>query len=143
VGSEGRPVLERLLYGACARGEREREVLMGDDRIEELMEKLRELDLETYWAWCELFYDIWGLDYGPLEWNTFGGSKSLLQGVIQDMCKVKKWHHDVCYNEETEKYVSLVVPSDNETWFDSVEADTAAEAIMAAYVAALEAEAVR
>lgn len=110
---------------------------MGDERIDELLAKVRELDLET---WDRIDSDV---QITTRDWANIGNKRIfwLMQGVIQDTCKAKKWHHDVCYNEETEKYVALVVPADNETWLDSIEADTAAAAILRAYIQALEAEA--
>ena len=118
---------------------------MGEDgRIDELLAKLVELDPETYQHFREICA-MTAFDYSPLDdpnikTPVYGWC---LQGVLQETCKAKKWHHDVCYNEETEKYVSLVVPADNETWLDSVEADTAAESLLATYIRALEAEAER
>jgi len=63
---------------------------------------------------------------------------AIVVGAIQTECKNLGWHHDVCYNDETKKYVSLVVPPENEKWLDSVEADTAAKAILIAYINAKE-----
>lgn len=114
------------------------------ESMSELLGRLKELDPET-WRDFKVICNMTAFDDSPLDdpdidTPVFGWS---LQGVIQETCKAKKWHHDVCYNEETEKYVSLVVPADNETWLDSVEADTAAESLLATYIQALEAEAAR
>jgi len=112
--------------------------------MSELLGRLKELDPET-WRDFKVICNMTAFDDSPLDdpdidTPVFGWC---LQGVLQETCKAKKWHHDVCYNEETEKYVSLVVPADNETWLDSVEADTAAESLLATYIRALEAEAER
>ncbi len=114
---------------------------MGDDRIDELLAELQKLDPDAYMAWCELFHAIYDIDYDCIYWDSFAGAIYLLQGAIQDAISARGWHFDVCYNEETKKYVSLVAPPDNERWLDSIEADAPAESLLATYVAALEAEA--
>lgn len=95
------------------------------------MAKLEKLDPETR-------NDIYQMGFESCHWPDY-----LVQGVIQGAVAARRWHFDVCYNEETKKYVSLVAPPDNETWLDSIEAATPAEALLAAYTQALEAEVTR
>jgi hypothetical protein len=115
---------------------------MGEDgRIDELLAKLVELDPETYQHFREICamtaFDYSFIDEPGITTPVYGWC---LQGVIQGAVAARRWHFDVCYNEETKKYVSLVAPPDNETWLDSIEAATPAEALLATYIQALEAE---
>jgi hypothetical protein len=127
---------------------------MGDEKITELLAKLEKLDPDTYVAWCELFYDIWGIDYGPLNWDSFTGSRSLLQGVIQDAIAVHDWEY--CVRGPLTRLATCagdVITGYSEIWaggrrirtpeVQERDGQTPAEAILAAYVAALEAEAAR
>ncbi len=108
--------------------------------LEYLLGELKKIDPEL-WESCNLWVET---DYNMGKASKWGHVishipvESCIQGEIQDKCKHLKWHHDVCYNEETEKYVALVVPPENEEWLDSVEADTAAKAILIAYINAKE-----
>ena len=58
-------------------------------------------------------------------------------GTIINDCRYRRWHHDLCYNEETDKYISLIVPTNNEKYLESIEANSPVESIVQAYIQAL------
>ena len=106
---------------------------MENERIEELLRKLKELDPRTRDRIGE--EDHYQFDDPARGW--------MIQGVLQGAAAAKGWHFDVCYNEETTKYISLVAPPDNTAWLDCMISDSPAEALLRAFVAVLEAEAER
>lgn len=111
--------------------------------IEELLDRLKELDPETYMEWDDLFEEIYDISYGPLDWDTFKGAKSLLFGVIQDAIAAD----DRFLGFEIEFYSYFDVKYEATIFCDGTGSisvsgygETAADAILAAYIAAREAE---
>jgi hypothetical protein len=139
--------MESLLFGPRAARQREEEVLMGDERIEELLAKVRKLDPETdeaySWLGMQLPFEI---DQKVLEY--------LLQGVIQDAIETKTIVRDYIYHrlfwgikqndkETAGKYHATISIRSFNSVVALCDGDTPAEALLAAYVAVLEAEANR
>lgn len=112
-----------------------------DGKIDGLLEKLRTLDHDAYMAWCVLFQEIYDIDYDCIEWDSFAGAIYLLQGVIQDAIVARGWGcYQYHYDRETPgklEFVYISVVGSNG------EGDSPAEALLTAFVAALEAEAAR
>lgn len=105
------------------------------DKIDELLGKLRELDPDVYGAWCELFYEIYSIDYDCIEWDSFAGAVYLLQGLIQDAVAARGWNAELGIGERPQ-HAEVIDDQFNRYKFKSV---NISEAILAAYVAALEA----
>ena len=88
----------------------------------ELLDELKRVDLETYRKWFN-DYDILGLDQWQLD---------SLQGCIQRACERRGWGFIICNQvanvcTKTSTYASEIY-------------DTPAEALLAAYVAAVKGE---
>ena len=109
----------------------------------ELLEELKQVDLETYRKWFN-DYDILGLDQWQLD---------SLQGCIQRACERRGWtwvvfkqtpdnekSHCGEIGEVAPGYDREITMSNHEYCMASVEMDSAAEALLAAYVAAVKEE---
>ena len=108
--------------------------------IEELLARLEELDPDTYMEWNDLFKEIYDISYGPLEWDTFRGAESLLQGVIQNAIAANDFiGFEIIYTSYFDVKYEAEIFWDQTGEFLRGFGETAAEAILAAYVAALEA----
>jgi len=110
----------------------------------ELLDELKRVDLETYRKWFN-DYDILGLDQWQLD---------SLQGCIQRACERRGWTWKVFkQTADNEKShcgeIGKVAPGYEGYYYEqcheycmaSIEADYAAEALLAAYIAAVREEA--
>jgi len=99
---------------------------MGDDRIDELLEKLEKLDPET-----------WDALEHALYWTEIEYEEYVIQGVIQDAIVARGWGcYQYHYDRRAPKKEYAYIRGGAEG-----EGETPVEALLAAYVAALEAEA--
>ena len=107
--------------------------------LPDLLEELKQVDPETYRKWFN-DYDVLGLDQWQLD---------SLQGCIQRACERWEWHWLVCMDcwREGEYRAEMSIISES-CISDMVEittiamkwGDSAAEALLAAYVAAVKEE---
>ena len=110
--------------------------------LPDLLEELKQVDPETYRKWFN-DYDVLGLDQWQLD---------SLQGCIQRACEKREWHWLVCMDcwREGEYRAEMSIISES-CISDMVEittiamkwGDSDAEALLAAYIAAVRAEAKR
>lgn len=110
--------------------------------LTELLEELKQVDPETYRKWFN-DYDVLGLDQWQLD---------SLQGCIQRACERREWHWLVCMDcwREGEYRAEMSIISES-CISDMVEittiamkwGDSATEALLAAYIAAVREEAKR
>ena len=111
--------------------------------LTELLEELKQVDPETYRKWFN-DYDVLGLDQWQLD---------SLQGCIQRACEKRKWTWCISKQPPDEKNshyadISKIVSGyDGDYWHEDHEscitwedANSPAEALLAAYVAAVKKE---
>lgn len=112
---------------------------MGDDRIDELLTKLQKLDPETYeklsgqWMMAGTVFQ-YEIDEETKTWHTVRNYFAIIQGVIQDAISARGWGFTIMPGFA----IVTTEGPDAQPQF-MAEAATVAEAILTAYVAALEA----
>jgi len=99
----------------------------------ELLEELKQVDLETYRKWFN-DYDILGLDQWQLD---------SLQGCIQRACEKREWSITLSFNYDLDRTKTWMVEiCDNEwTVIGITEGyDSAVESLLVAYITAVKEE---
>jgi hypothetical protein len=99
--------------------------------LPDLLEELKQVDPETYRKWFN-DYDVLGLDQWQLD---------SLQGCIQRACERRGWPFHVAYyppeGPTAPYYQAYIWPA---LKCHTAQADSAAEALLAAYIAAVKEE---